>query len=220
MKVNKKKALVGGLLAATLATTGIFAYFTDSDSATNTFTVGNVTIDLTEPNWDGADDTNGNNIPDYAENLTPLKTVVKDPTVENTGVNDAYVFVEVTVPKAEVAVADVNGAVGPKQKQELFTLGTPNAGWAELTGAKVETEDAVTHVFVYGTADTATVLAAGAKTPAVFNDVTFVNLVESEDLAGDQLEIDVVAKAIQSDNLNGGIVNPTEILNVYNNQNQ
>ncbi|MDO5323968.1 MAG: TasA family protein, partial [Clostridia bacterium] len=52
--MNKKKVLVLAVsvcLVAILAIGGTLAYFTDTDAKTNTFTVGNVDITLTEPNW-------------------------------------------------------------------------------------------------------------------------------------------------------------------------
>jgi len=53
----KKRILAIALVVCLLATalvSGTLAYFTDTDDATNTFTVGNVSIDLTEPKWDEA----------------------------------------------------------------------------------------------------------------------------------------------------------------------
>ena len=49
---------------------GTIAYFTDNDTKTNTFTIGNVDITLTEPLWD-LTDTNNNDIPDAAEDMLP-----------------------------------------------------------------------------------------------------------------------------------------------------
>lgn len=48
--MNKKQILTGCLLVSLAATAigGTLAYFTDTDEATNTFTVGNVSIDLIE----------------------------------------------------------------------------------------------------------------------------------------------------------------------------
>ena len=57
--MNAKKKLLSLGLAASLAAVAIagssLAYFTDKDENTNTFTVGNVNIDVTET----SDDTNG-----------------------------------------------------------------------------------------------------------------------------------------------------------------
>ena len=51
--MNAKKKIVSIALAAALAATAIvgssLAYFTDTEKKTNTFTVGNVNITLTEP---------------------------------------------------------------------------------------------------------------------------------------------------------------------------
>lgn len=88
----KKKLLAMCLvvaLAATAVIGGTLAYFTDNDVATNTFTVGNVDIDLTEPKWDdhGADE---------AETVYPGEPLDKDPTVENIGDNPCFVRVSVS----------------------------------------------------------------------------------------------------------------------------
>ena len=65
------------------------AYFTAEDTATNVLTVGNVAIDLTEPEWDkkGAVD---------APEVYPGEALAKDPTVKNTGKNPCFVRISVT----------------------------------------------------------------------------------------------------------------------------
>lgn len=76
------------------------AYFTDTKSATNTFTVGNVKIDLIEQQ-------RGENGPvPFEQNkaLVPGKSndgnaVSKIATVKNTGKNDAWVWAELRIPK-------------------------------------------------------------------------------------------------------------------------
>lgn len=75
-------------LAATAVIGGTLAYFTDKDAATNTFTVGNVDITLTEPNWDKTGK-------DEAITVYPGEPLAKDPTVENTGANPCFVRVKV-----------------------------------------------------------------------------------------------------------------------------
>ena len=99
MKKNMiKGSIVGFGLAAILTTGGLMAYFTDSDTQTNTFTVGKVTVDLQEPEWDKYPDTDKDGVPDEAEDMTPNKTIKKDPTITNTGINDQFVFATVQVP--------------------------------------------------------------------------------------------------------------------------
>lgn len=75
------------------------AYFTDTDSAKNTFTVGNVKIDLIEQ------EKGENGLQDFTPNktLVPGKSndgnaVSKIVTVKNTGKNDAWVWVELKIP--------------------------------------------------------------------------------------------------------------------------
>ena len=89
----KKKILTLGLVAALSATAaigGTLAYFTDTADATNTFTVGNVNIELTEPGWDKVKEDKKN------ENVYPGQILDKDPTVTNTGANPCFIRMGVT----------------------------------------------------------------------------------------------------------------------------
>lgn len=76
------------VLVAAMVIGGTLAYFTDTKSAENTFTVGNVEIDLTEPKWTstGKED---------APEVYPGESLAKDPTVENTGANPCFVRIKV-----------------------------------------------------------------------------------------------------------------------------
>ena len=76
------------------------AYFTDTKAAKNTFTVGNVKIDLVEQQ------KGENGLEDFDQNktLVPGKSndgnaVSKIATVKNTGKNDAWVWAELRIPK-------------------------------------------------------------------------------------------------------------------------
>ena len=88
----KKKLVTGALLAAfgaVAVTGGTLAYFTDTDAKDNTFTVGNVDITLTEPNWDAEGSKD-------APEVYPGEALKKDPTVTNDGANPCFVRVKVT----------------------------------------------------------------------------------------------------------------------------
>ena len=76
-------------LAATAIVGGTLAYFTDKANATNTFTVGNVDITLTEPNWEGSGSKD-------APEVYPGEALAKDPTVKNDGANPCFVRIQVT----------------------------------------------------------------------------------------------------------------------------
>lgn len=88
----KKKIVAACLVICLLATAVIgttLAYFTDSDDVTNTFTVGNVDITLTEPAWDAK-------YPSGTAHVYPGEVVDKDPTVSNVGESACLVRVSVT----------------------------------------------------------------------------------------------------------------------------
>lgn len=76
-------------VVAILAVGGTLAYFTDTDAADNVFTVGNVDIDLTEPNWDSVGE-------DEAPEVYPGEAIAKDPTITNDGANPCFVRIKIT----------------------------------------------------------------------------------------------------------------------------
>lgn len=90
--MTNKKRFVAMLMVVVLALTAVIgttlAYFTDTDDATNTFTVGNVSIDLTEPKWDEAGSKD-------APEVYPGEALAKDPTVTNDGANPCFVRIKV-----------------------------------------------------------------------------------------------------------------------------
>ena len=80
MRKIKKKLLVLGLcvaLAAIAIAGASLAYFTDTKSATNTFTVGNVKIDLIESRFhrEGNDNSGDTSIPDPTQAASGMKYV-------------------------------------------------------------------------------------------------------------------------------------------------
>ena len=88
----KKKILAACLVICLLATAIIgttLAYFTDTDEKINTFTVGNVDITLTEPNW----------VEENAVNMYPGQVLPKDPVVTNVGSNPCLVRIKITWPE-------------------------------------------------------------------------------------------------------------------------
>lgn len=86
-----KKKIVSLCLAAVLVVMAVagatVAYFTDTDSKDNTFTVGNVDITLAEPSWN----TNGQE----SDDVYPGEPLAKDPTVTNDGANPCFVRIKV-----------------------------------------------------------------------------------------------------------------------------
>ena len=157
--MKKKKTILAALvLLLVVAVGGAIAYFTDTDTKTNTFTIGNVDISLTEDGWDALADANNNDIPDVAEDMMPGESVTKDPTINNLSTkNPAYVFAKVEVPCTTIVAPATTS-------EELFTY-TTNAGWTELSSAAVACTSGgtATHVYYYGTGGTLTALAKAAN---------------------------------------------------------
>ena len=112
MKNNMKKILLltGVLCLASVG--GVSAYLTDYDKVSNQFTVGKVDVELTEDNWK----------PDDHKKIEPGKVISKDPRIKNTGINDAYAYLEVSIPTANVIAAADNGSRLEQRVQELFSF--------------------------------------------------------------------------------------------------
>ena len=92
--MKKKTILVAAIavmLVAALVVGGTLAYFTDkSDAKVNTFTVGNVKIDLTEDKWSA----------DADHTLVPGKFYDKNPTIKvDANSQDSYVFLKLDLNK-------------------------------------------------------------------------------------------------------------------------
>lgn len=207
---NKRKfkaALLAFAMIAVMMVGSISAYFTDGDTATNTFTVGKISLDLQEPNWDE----------EKATDITPNQTLKKDPQILNDGINDEFVFLEVIVPYENVIVANEDGTRNAAADTELYSY-TVNSGWTEIATVKDAAEKTVTHLYVYGTADGCSVLKKDVTTPTLFDTVTFVNIVEDQGLEEATLDIVVNAYGIQTSDVNGGTTDPDMIWAVIDNQ--
>lgn len=201
--MKNRKSIITTIMAvalvAALAIGGTVAYLTDMEQTTNTFTVGEVKIDLVEDNYAALTAAE-------KSNLVPNQEVAKDPKVTNTGVNDAIVFLKVTVPVKNVTLVADDGTRGTKEMQEIFYLkstGTQfthandfNASWIELSAKETGTDHSGatrTYVFGYNAA-----IAANASTSELFSKIQLKNVLEDELVAGADQEILVEAFGIQA----------------------
>ena len=93
--MSKKKIISLCLVVCLLATAigGTLAYFTDTDSEKNTFTVGNVDIEVSETNKIDGVDVTGNAFAD----VMPGSDITKTAVVTNNSSEDAYVRVVVRI---------------------------------------------------------------------------------------------------------------------------
>ncbi len=168
-----KKQVLAGALAASIAAVAIagasLAYFTDEKAADNTFTVGNVKIELTEPSWNNGTDLGGFEV--EAEDLYPGEAVAKDPTVKNVGANPA--FVRIKVDMAE----DVKNVISFRTDYQDGI----SSDWEEYNG----------YYYHKG------VLAVDETTDALFDQIVLSTSVENDQLVGTQ-NINVTAQAVQA----------------------
>lgn len=183
-------AVIGGM-----AVGSTLAYLTDQKEATNTITVGDVKIELHEPGFPESS----------APSMEPGMKQAKDPYLENTGSNPAYVRLRVDIPTA---------TIGGQENTPLFELGYLDKDGnfqiniETLTGAVDGTtvkwvKDG--EYYYLRKADSSDFqLPAGAKTPKLF---TYIRL--NPDLKEGELapasgkdyaltEIEVTGEAIQT----------------------
>ena len=198
---KKKTVLAAIILLLMFVVGGAIAYFTDTDSKTNVFTIGSVDITLTEDGWD-LTDANDNDIPD-AEDMMPGESVTKDPTINNVSTkNPAYVFAKVEVPCTTIVAPATTS-------EEIFTY-TVNSGWTELSTAAVACTSGgtATHVYYYGTNGTLTVLAkaADASTPTstsnpLFSSISLLSTLKGNEGLSGQKQVVVTGYGIQTEGL-------------------
>lgn len=213
---SKVKALLISLCAALLAAAAAFgtlAYLTDTDSVTNTFTVGKVFINLDEAR------VNENGVPvDTTErteegnnyHLIPGHRYVKDPTVTVlAGSEEAYVRMLVRVENIDQLKAALPIAGYPQYygANDVFLLQNLVGGWDptvwvyegyELDGATGVYEFRY-HQTVAKDADNNTVL------PALFDTIELPGEDFNNDniallnVEGQEVKVVVIAHAIQAD---------------------
>ncbi len=89
------------------------AYLTDTESTSNTTTIGRIRVDLEEPHWPG------NDSPEVTD-IVPNEEIPKDPVMENTGDNDAVFFASYSIPVENLILAADDGTRQPRANAELF----------------------------------------------------------------------------------------------------
>lgn len=192
---NKKKVLIGiiaCMLCVIMTAGAILAFLTARDSVTNTFTLGNVDIEVLEPGYPG------NNSPDV-KNLVPWDEVTKDPVVHNIGQNDAVVFMAVTLP-----VNEGNDVLDWKKLPD-GGYNSIDAEWKQLDmvilkdvygNVVADRADAATVTYVYGWSE---VLPVDGTTNSLFDMVRIAN--NGNGIAGSVIDMVIDGYAIQSTNV-------------------
>lgn len=185
MKNKKLKTLVASLaLVGAIAVGATLAYFTDSQEAVNTITMGHVDIDLDEPNF-----------PDDKEidDVTPNQEITKDPTIiVKAGSEDMYL-------RAKIELTGFDGIKdADKHKEELLDQINIQPGWNLAADGY--------YYFKYVVGKT------NVDQSIVFFDKVTIPANWGNEVADLTFNINVTAEAIQADNFtpqtddNGNIV--------------
>jgi hypothetical protein len=174
----KKYGLAVGLIAL-VAVAGIGAYFTGTDAKSDAYTIGSVEIENMF-------------VSQSPENITPLYEMSYDSAkIKNVGINDAFVFMTVDIPMAEVYTSDLDGnCTAAAELKELFEINydgaTVGAGW-ERVGEALKLEDAdgnqvgTRYVFAYAASGELTELAPDAETAnSIFSILKFINVADTD----------------------------------------
>lgn len=228
---TKTKALLMSLCAVLLVAAsvlGTMAYLTAHDEVKNTFTVGNVSINLDEAKvtTDGKVVEGAKRVHSNEYKLLPNHTYVKDPTVTVLKPSvDSYVRMKVTFNNAKDIIAMCTdpeyAEVGPTGVENAFPL-IRMVNFVKANAAKwdgiipdnmVDTEkmladakyfaydkeaDTLTYYFYYNEAVAAP--TADVVLPVLFDSIKVPQWVTGDQLAKlDGFQITAVAEAIQAD---------------------
>ncbi|MBR3786589.1 MAG: SipW-dependent-type signal peptide-containing protein [Firmicutes bacterium] len=169
-KNNAKRTVVVIALIALMAIPSMFAYFTDTDSAKNTFVFGDVEIELNETNWE-----EGEVNYEDAQSVVAGDVIAKDPTVTVNNATPTYVFMKVTQPE-----------------DAKYTIGEIGDGWKVLNESTADGKKVT--VYYYDT-----IVKATCALPALFETVSFAETLTEDGLADTTFDIDINAYAIQAE---------------------
>lgn len=201
-KNMKKKLLimsVAMVLVCAFAVGMTIAYLTSTDEVVNTFTVGNVRIELDEAKVDVYGVPQGSPAPRVPENtykLIPGHEYTKDPTVTVlSGSESSYIKMTVTFTKA-----DALGAIFGTDDAGLFSIfnGYDSTNWIY----KGNTEDtaAKTRTYEFWYKEAVAAPDADVALDALFDSITVPGSITNAQLATiENMTITVNAYAIQAD---------------------
>lgn len=213
--MNRKKIIAAAVVLALVVLIGsVLAYFTDTDTATNIFTLGDkIEIEIVENNAWTKDGQTTNWINANATNIHPGTVVSKEPSIRNKSTTTpAYVFAEVVVP--------CYASTGTTADTPLFTLNNIGAGWTKISSNETvdSTSKTIKYVYAWGTSTAMTTLAANTTTTTpVFTSVTLAPTLtaDQKETASATPNIVVNGYGIQIDNLT--VTSPTAIFALFGN---
>ncbi len=232
-KKNKifNRVVAGTLIVGLLTAIGIGAYLTDTDVKQDVYTVGNVQAEIV---------SNGDMEVGNVGALLPGTVHRYERAAMNTGINDAYVFMSITIPYEMIGVADSDGTQLGEKTMQIFIPGSADgyvsSEWKlvdsgfigeyeieeneQLNGEHEQYSTVVgnTITYVYGyigdNADgSLKALASGETTANLVETMELTNLYRADNING---EVSTKLYAIQSANVNGGLTDVNGVWAVIN----
>ena len=191
--------MVCAVLLVSVTVIGTFAFLISKDAVVNTFTVGDVEIELDETKVtpDGVPVQNADRVKENKYHLIPGQTYVKDPTVTvKAGSEESYIRMVVVLDHYK----ELTDIFGKDFLPENFVSGWDKEIWVPTGEVKVDiNQNTASYEFRY------------YKTVAAQNDEPLVPLFDSitvpQEIAGNELKsiaglnISIFGHAIQSANL-------------------
>ena len=202
MKFTKKKVFVAALAVCLVAvlSMGTLAWFSDSDSVTNSFMIADsesdpneiFSVDVWENTPDGDKDQDGYEYKD----ILPGDQLKKEVYVENTGAYDQYIRVKVTVNNADAWIA----ALGNGYDLGTMFLGHDETKWTRYEVGQYSSDakgSYYTMVFYLNEK-----LAPNA-TVNLFETVEIPSQLTQQQMSfvGGQFDLTILAEAVQTENV-------------------
>lgn len=183
----KKKSIVilvtAVVLMLSVSAGGMLAYFSDTKTATNTFTVGNVNIELDETEWNSSE----------AHVIVPGTSFAKNPVVTVlSGSQESYVRMLVTVDhvsKWDEVFKDKGGA----NLRDIFK-GYNEEKWGYAGESRDANADTITYEFRYAT--TVNAVSGDEELEPLFTSVVIPSDLDDElEVFNDVNSLNIVVKA-------------------------
>jgi hypothetical protein len=213
-------AATAALIAVLSAIGSAAAFLVSTDAKVNSFAVGEVEISVIEPAWEEGTASTA---------LEPGQQVEKDPVIKNTGVNDAFVFMVLDLPKAMgLMLFDENGSLQRTPPDKGTLLFEPQLAvgydrhWKIISETDIDDPDReyLRQVWAYavpqGEAFGMKPLAPGDSTLPLFEAVRYTWAVEGQGLTEKRFNLPVCGYAIQAESL--GTDEPAKVWNILYSQ--
>lgn len=186
--MKKKIASIALIVAlAAIAIVGAsLAYFTDTTQGqTNTFTFGNVEIEVIEEEWDEND----------VQAVLPGSSYAKDPAIQNVGTNAAWVRMNVKITGADTLLAALQRDNPDSTLLAMFSNLAAKGKWVATGQDPIVDGSEITYTYYYKTK-----LDADALTDPLFTRVTIPPALTSDDAQRlTAFNMVITADAIQAD---------------------